>query len=639
MTKVDHQRLAGDILEGVGGEANISGLAHCATRLRLQIRDNDLVDDAAVQDLPGVVTTVNAGGQYQIVIGNDVPKVYAGLGALTNLTGDTPQTEDEGPKGNLFDRFIRLISSVFTPILWTMAGLGLFKAFLVLAVQLGAANPESTTYLILNAASDGFFYFLPLFLAVTAARRFDANQFNSMAIAAALVYPSVVALTEATERVTFLGIPVVVMSYASSVIPIIVAVWVQGYLERFFNKILPDWLRNFTTPMLTVIIMVPLVLLTVGPVTMLVAQWLSDGVTFLLSAVPWLGGAIMGGFWQVFVMFGVHWAFIAVIINDLGTQGFSVIPAPLMAAVLAQAAATFAVLLRSRSAKRREVAGPATISGFLAGITEPAIYGVNLPLKLPFYFGLVGGAVGGAIIGLGGLAASDFVFPSLLAYPAFLTYGKFSFMVIGTIAAILIGFFLTFFFGPREQSDDEPAKDGRVAGIPDSASEADTVKAVDQENMKLATAVATSIGAPVSGVTVPLKDVNDKVFSSGAMGPGYGIKPNEGTFVSPLDGEVVVAMKTGHAFGIKGDDGVEVLVHIGLDTVQLDGKHFASKVKKGQKVKKGDVLAEVDLDGVTAEGFDTTTVVLVTNAKALSEVITSAPGSVAPGASTMLATK
>lgn len=639
MTKVDYQQLAGEILERVGGEDNIATLAHCATRLRMQIRDVDLVDDEGVQNLRGVVTTVEAGGQYQIVIGNDVPKVYEGLSELTDLTSDTAEVQEEALQGNFFDRFIQLISSLFTPILWPMAGLGLFKAFLVLTVQLGWVSPESSTYLILNASSDAFFYFLPIFLAITAARRFNTNQFTSMAIAGALVYPTIVALTEATEPVTFMGIPVVVMSYTSSVIPIIVAVWVQGYLERFFNKFLPDWLRNFTTPLLTVFIMVPLVLMTVGPVTTLIAQWLSDGVTFLLSALPWLGGAILGGLWQVFVMFGLHWAFIPMMINDLGTQGFTVITAPLMAAVLAQAAAALGVLLRSRSLKRREVAGPGVVSGFLAGITEPAIYGVNLPLKLPFYFGIVGGAVGGAIIGLGDLASSEFVFPSLLAYPAFLTHGEFSFMVIGTVVAMLIGFLLTFFFGPREQPDDAPEAAGSIASIPDSDTEEDTVASMPISGGKATNAATTDVGAPVAGVTFNLEDVNDKVFRSSAMGPGYGISPDNGTFVAPLDGEVVVAMKSGHAYGIKGDNGVEVLVHIGLDTVQLEGKHFTAKVEKGQRVKKGDVLAEVDLAGIEADGFDTTTVVLVTNAKKLSEVAIVEPGAVSPGAPSIITVK
>ena len=635
MAKVDYHQLAGDILKEVGGESNINSLTHCATRLRLTIKDRDAVNDEAVQNLTGVVTTVEAGGQYQIVIGNDVPKVYEGLGKLTRLTSEDAQVENDGPKGNIFDQFIQLISSLFTPILWPMAGLGLFKALLVLLVQVGWVSDESTTYVILNASADALFYFLPLFLAITAARRFKTNQFTSMAIAGALVYPSIVALTEMTDQVTFMGLPVVVMNYTSSVIPIIVAVWVQGYLERFLNKVLPDWLRNFTTPLLTVFIMVPLTLMTVGPVTTIIAQWLSDAVTFLMSGVPFLGGAIMGGLWQVFVIFGLHWAFVPVMINDLATQEYTLLSPPLMAAVLAQAAAALAVFIRTRSKKRREIAGPATISAFLAGITEPAIYGVNLPLKLPFYFGVVGGAIGGAIIGLGELAGSAFVFPSMLAFPAFLDYGNFTMMIIGVIVAILTAFLLTFFFGPREQEDDEPSAEGSAASIPDSDSEAATSAAIAAETPS---GSIVNVGSPASGTTVALSDVNDKVFASGAMGPGYGIKPSEGTFVSPVDGVVVVTMNTGHAFGVKSDDGVEVLVHIGLDTVQLGGKHFDSKVEKGQRVKKGDVLAEVDLAGIEADGFDPTTVVVITNSKKLSDVVVADPGHVASGASTIVAT-
>ena len=627
MAKVDYQQLAGQILKEVGGEPNVSTMTHCATRLRLKIKDMDKVHTTAMQELPGVVTTVEAGGQYQIVIGNDVPLVFEQIGKMSKLVSDTSSDgDDEGEKGNIFDRFIQLISSLFSPLLWPMAGLGLFKAILVLVVQFGWLSDESTTYTILNASSDAFFYFLPIFLAITAARRFKANQFTAMAIAAALVYPSIVALTELEQAVTFMGIPVVIMSYTSSVIPIIVAVWAQGYVERFLNKFLPHWLRNFTTPLLTVFIMVPLTLMTVGPVTTIIAQWLSDGIAFLMTTLPWLGGAIMGGLWQVFVMFGMHWAFIPVMLNDLATTGITLLAPPLMAAVLAQAAATLAVFIRSRSAKRREVAGPAAVSGFLAGITEPAIYGVNLPLKLPFYFGIVGGAIGGAIIGIGELASNAFVFPSLLAYPAFLSHGNFTFMIIGTVVAMVVAFLLTFFFVDRE-------KEQEATAVPETDSEQDTVKALDAEG-----GVIEDIGAPVAGKTIPLSEVNDKVFASGAMGPGYGIIPSSGTFVSPVSGKVAVAMKSGHAFGLKSDDGVEVLVHIGLDTVQLDGKHFEPKVEKGQMVKKGDTLAVVDLDAVQKEGFDTTTVVVITNAKKLSDVVTADPAEVTQGSSTMVVT-
>lgn len=612
MPSVDYRSLAGDILQQVGGEENITSAAHCATRLRLKLRDESKANKAAIENLPGVITVMQAGGQYQVVIGNNVPLVYEELGRITKL-GDAAHTGEAGPKGNLFNQFIELISSIFQPMLWPLAGAGLLKAFLSLFTQLGWLDATTRTYTILAAAADGLFYFLPIFLAVTAAKRFRTNQFTSMALAAALVYPTIIALQAAGEPVSFLGIPVVLMNYTSSVIPIIVAVWLQGYLERFLNRVLPSAIRNFTTPLLVILVMVPVVLMTVGPLTTYAAQGISTGINAIFGFAPWLAGVVLGGFWQVFVLFGLHWGLVPVMINDLSTQGYSLLTGPLLAAVLAQAAAMLAVFFRTRSAKRKQVAGPAALSGFLAGITEPGIYGVNLPLKLPFYFGIAGGAIGGAIAAAGGSAADSFVFPSLLAIPAFANVGNFTLQLIGTGIAIAIAFALTWVFGPRETADVDAAPEV----VPTAASDVP--------------ANAVDVIAPVAGTAVAMDQVNDKVFASGAMGGGLGIVPTDGQVFAPVSGTVVVAMKSGHAFGIKTDHGVEVLVHIGINTVELDGRHFTSHVAKGQQVQQGDLLAVVDLKAIEEAGYDTTTVVVVTNTKKLTDVTPVTAGPIGRG--------
>ncbi|WOQ17384.1 beta-glucoside-specific PTS transporter subunit IIABC [Raineyella sp. W15-4] len=603
MGTVNYADLAHQIVDRVGGEGNIATGTHCATRLRLTLKDAAKADTAAVQKLPGVITVMQAGGQYQIVVGNNVPKVYEELTRFTKLGSDDASAPTDAPKGNLLNRFIQLISAIIQPILWPLAGAGLFKAFLSLATNLHWLDPTSTTYAILNASSDAIFYFLPIFLALTAAKRFRANTVTAMAIAGALVYPAVVELASATGPVTFFGLPVVMMSYTSSVIPIIIAVWLQGYLERFLGKVLPDAIRNFTTPLITLVVMVPLVLLTVGPLTTYAAKGISAGVNAVFVFAPWLGGAILGGFWQVFVLFGLHWGFVPVMMNDLATQGHTLLGGPLVAAVSAQAAATLAVFLRSHSAKRREVAGPAALSGLLAGITEPAIYGVNLPLKLPFYFGIAGGAVGGAIAAAGGSANDAFVMPSLLSLPAYMNVGNFTLQLIGTAVAIVIAFALTLAFGPREEKDAEAQESAAETGTPVAASTGDAI-----------------VTAPVAGTSVPLAEINDKVFASGAMGQGLGILPADGRVVAPVSGTVIAATKTGHAFGIKSDDGVEVLVHIGIDTVQMKGEGFTSQVTRGQRVEQGDVLALVDLDAIQRAGFDPTVVTIVTNSASLGTV-------------------
>ncbi len=607
MPSVDYRTLAGDILKKVGGEANVASLSHCATRLRFKLKDAARADKAAVEKLPGVITVMEAGGQFQVVIGNNVPIVFAEIGQISKLTGDTAGG-DEGEKGNLLNRFIALVSAIFSPMLWPLAGAGLLKAILAMATTFNWMDATSTTYAILNAAGDGLFTFLPIFLAVNAAKRFRTNQFTSMAIAAALCYPAIVALASATDPVTFFGIPVAMVTYTSSVIPIIIAVWLQSHLEKFLNRVLPSWLRNFTTPLLVLAIMVPLTLLTVGPVTSYAASAVSHGVAWLFTTVPWLAGAIMGGFWQVFVIFGLHWGFIPFMVNDYSTIGYSLMAGPLPAAVLAQAAAALAVLFRTRNTALKELAGPSALSGFVAGITEPAIYGVNLRLKKPFYYGVAGGVVGGAIAAAGGSASSAFVFPSLLGLSAYMQVGSFTLQLIGTGVAIAIAFVLTMVLGFEDIEEENPA-----------------------EELIPAAPGANELAAPVSGAIVPLAEVKDKVFASGALGNGIGIVPSNGKVYAPFAGTVVTAFPTGHAFGIKSPDGVEVLIHIGIDTVQLDGKGFVPAVGQGQTVEAGDLLCTVDLDAISAAGYDPTTIVVVTNSAQFAAVLPAEGHQVAHG--------
>lgn len=625
MATVDYRSLAGDILQGVGGEQNIASAAHCATRLRLKLRDDAKADTATIEKLPGVITVMRAGGQYQIVIGDNVPTVYAELGKITKLTGDAAEDEAPAPHGNLLSRFIELISAIFNPVIWPLAAAGLLKAFLSMATQVGWLDPASQTNVILAATGDALFYFLPIFLAVTAAKKFKANQFTAMAIAGALVYPTIVALAGKPEPVNFAGIPVVMMNYTGSVVPIIVAVWLQGYLERFLTRVLPSAIRNFTTPLLTLLVMVPLVLMTVGPVTTIAAQGLSSAINAAFTFAPWLAGAIMGGFWQVFVLFGLHWGFLPGMLSEIATQGHSLLFGPLLPAVLAQAAATLAVFLRTRNKARRAIAGPAALSGFLAGITEPGIYGVNLPLKKPFYFGIAGGLVGGAIVAAGGTGATYFVFPSLLGLPAFSTVGNFALLLLGTGIAVALAFILTFLFGSREQEGvATPESPTASVGTADAHTDTSEVATPDAAGL-------IEVIAPVAGKAVALADVQDKVFASGAMGKGLGIVPADGRIVSPITGTIKAAMKTGHAFGIKSDDGVEVLVHIGIDTVQMQGRGFEPAVTRGQQVRAGDLLAVVDLDAVAAAGYDTTTLVMVTNTAQLRSVDPVTEGTLAQG--------
>lgn len=613
-TSTDFHSLSKQILKELGGVNNIISVTHCATRLRFDIKDNSKVNTATIENLDGVIALIKAGGQHQVVIGNEVPAVYSAIVALPgmaakdvkNKTSDTDAEDsgtEPGKKKGLLDGFVDMISSIFTPFLWPLAGIALFKAVLSMGTTLGWWGTESTNYVVFNAAADGLFYFLPMFLTITAARKFKVNEFLALATVAPLLYPSIVSLTKAEEPLKLLGLPLVPMDYTSSVIPAIVTVWVAGYLQRFCERTLPAAIRNFMTPVIVVVIMVPLVLLTVGPATMTLAQGISNVVAWSFDVAPWAAGGLLGTFWQVLVIFGLHWGIVPIFINDIATVGESPMMAPLQAAVLAQAAAVLAVAIRSQVEKRKKLAGPAAVSGLLAGVTEPAIYGVNLPLKIPFYAGVAGGAVGGVIIGLAGSTFNAFVFPSLLAFPAALQTGNFTLFVIGTVVAMLIGFIGTWLMLPKVEQQEAAAADHSVVAA-----------AVQEEPT-----VIPTVFAPVAGELVPTADVADKVFASGVMGETVAIEPTEGTIGSPITGTIIAAPHSGHAFGIRGDNGLEVLVHVGIDTVKLEGNGFQPQVTVGDHVAVGQPLVNVSLATIAEAGYKATTLVIITNSKKLGQ--------------------
>lgn len=674
---------AADILSLIGGASNVRTSTHCATRLRLTLVDEDRADTAAVEALPDVLAVVKAAGQYQVVVGNDVPTVHAALQSALRDDGwgqdaargsggeaDADDRLEEGPAqdatrgggtgGSLLNRFIELISSIFQPIVWPLAATGLLKAFLSLGVQLGWLDEASQTHTILSAAADGVFMFLPVFLAVTAARRFGAHQFTAMAIAAALVHPTITELADGGDPVNFVGIPVAMMTYTYSIIPIVVAVWLQSHLERGLNRILPAVIRSFGTPLFTVLIMVPGILISVGPLTISTSVLLSQGINSLFDVAPWLAGAVVGGSYQVLVIFGLHWGLDPISLSELSDQGYTLLMGPMVAPVLAQSAAALAVMMRTRSSARRKVAGPAVFSGFLAGITEPAIYGVNLPLKRPFWFGVIGGILGGALAGAGGVASTSYVFFSLLSLPAFASVGSFTMMLLGLVIAIVVAFVLTFVFFPHEDAapalaEEEGAEPELVPAPVASASATDKSTPLpggsasgpggqasgtaDVASAPVETATTrTTAGArpaeilsPVDGELIALGSVDDKVFASGALGRGFGIVPADGAIHAPASGTLLTVPASGHAYGLATDDGHELLVHIGIDTVQLDGRGFHPAVARGERVEAGDLLADVDLTVVAQAGYDPIVLVVLLDSADAGEIEIRDPGTVNRG--------
>ncbi|HEY0187650.1 MAG TPA: beta-glucoside-specific PTS transporter subunit IIABC [Cellulomonas sp.] len=642
-----YQTIAEGVLQGVGGPENVASVTHCATRLRFQLRDRDKADKAAVEGTAGVITVVEAGGQFQVVIGNTVANVYEALTEGTGVGGGSAQ-EAPAVKGGVFARLIDLITSIFTPFLWVLAGTGLLKALLMVVVKLSPGFDATSTYAILYAAGDAVFQFLPIMLAITAAKRFRANQFTAVATACALIYTATIAvipdadgvsvtlkaLSDAGGSLTFAGIPVVMISYLSSVLPIILAVWVQGHLERLLQRVLPDSLRNFLTPMIVVALIVPFTLLLIGPVSDLIGSGLSSGVNAVWSISPVVGGLIMGAFWQVFVIFGVHWGFVPVMLQDISTQGYSYITGALFAAVLAQAGATLGVFFKTRNKALRQVSGPAALSGFLAGITEPAIYGVTLRLKRPFIYGCIGGGVGGAIAAAGHSAAEGFVVPGGLTLAATLNVGSFAMQLLGCGVAVTIAFVLTMTLGFTDIPETTaPATDATGAGTPAApapvgsgpAGSATSAGTAGGTGTLVETRV-TEVRSPVVGSSVPLTSVGDAVFASGALGQGVGVLPSAGRAFAPIDGEVVTVMP--HAYGLRSSAGVEVLVHLGIDTVRMEGKGFSSAVVPGADVRAGDLLGEFDIDAVRAAGFDPTAIVVVTSTDAHTQVVVAPTGPV-----------
>ncbi|SER78169.1 PTS system, beta-glucosides-specific IIC component [Propionibacterium cyclohexanicum] len=613
---MDYSNTAAGVLKGVGGEENVQSLVHCMTRLRFVLKDESKADDQALRAVPGVITTARAGGQYQVVIGNDVPEVYAAIGKISALGSSGGAVQEEPKKDkNLFNRFIEMISAIFTPLLWALAGTGLLKAFLAATVTFGWISNTTSTYTILNALSDAFINFLPMALAITAARHFKASEFTSFAIAGALVYPSIVALN-GHSGITFFGIPVVMVSYVSSVIPIVIIVWLQSFAERYLYAKLPAAIRRFVTPMIIILIAVPLVFLVIGPLSSVLSNGLASGITWVFKVAPWLGGALLGGLWQVLVIFGLHWGFVPIMTVEYQTTGSITLAAPLFAAVLAQAGAVAGVWVRARKQTLKSLAAPATLSGFLAGITEPAIYGINLPLKRPFAFGIVGGVLGGAIISAGGIRSNSFVVPSLLSSPALFGQGNMFMLGLGVLVAVVVAFVLTVVFGFDESL---------VGAAAPSAGTQPTSPDID-----------TQVYSPVDGTVIALSEVPDAAFASGQLGQGLAVQPRGGAVYAPFDGEVIAAFPTGHAVGLRSASGTEVLIHIGIDTVKLNGKHFELMVQKGQHVTLGQLLVEFDAEAISAAGFALVTPVVVTNSKSFT-VAQPASGPIAHGDNLYLA--
>lgn len=601
----DYNKLAHDIIREVGGAQNIVNATRCATRFRLVLKETPAGAKEKISEMPGVITVVENNGQFQVVIGTHVGDVYAVAAEILHLDENTEEVEQ--PKQSVVNRIIATMSAVFAPFVYILAAAGLLQGALIL-ITMAAPNFANTgTYEVLSFMSWTPFTFLPIFIAVTASKHFKCNTFIAILCCCALVNPSWAEMASRIadgETIRFLGIKLSETTYTSTVLPPLLLVWLLSYLERFIEKKLPETFRPLLTPMICFIIMVPVTILVLGPVSAVTANGIAKGYNFLAATAPALAGAIIGGFWQVVVIFGVHWGITPVNLANFAMNGHDTFQAFQTIAVVAQVAAAFGVFIKSKNKEFKGVALSAGVTG-LFGITEPTIYGVTLRLKKPFICGCAGGAIGAVVM--------SFFHSAYYAYaglPGPLTIVNaiskdapmsFPGEVIGCAVAAVIAIVLI-----------------QIVGFDDPASKT--------ENAAADTTAAKTVDSPLTGQIIPLSEVNDPVFSSEAMGKGCAVIPLEGKVFAPFDGTIVGLLDSHHAVGMESENGIEILIHVGMDTVKLGGKHFTCHIEDGQQVKKGQLLLEFDMDAIKAEGYEIVTPVIITNSDEFTEITTEVAG-------------
>ena len=604
-----YENLAKEILENVGGKENINSLTHCVTRLRFRLKDESKANDEALKNNPGVVTVMKSAGQYQVVIGNHVPLVYGDVCELAGISNGTQQVE-EAPQG-LFNKLIDIISGCFQPILGPLCAAGIIKGLNALLVFiLGSSFSNSGTYMILNAIGDSIFNFLPIILGYTAAKKFNVNVVVGMIIGATLCYPTIQTdtLSAAGKAIgtlpfigayytKFIGIPFVSGNYTSTVVPVICIVALAAQIQKIAKKFVPEMLQNFFVPFFVLIISLPIGLLVIGPIVSLLTTVLSNMFAGLYAFSPIVTAFVIGALWQCLVIFGLHWALVPMAMVNIGNLGYDTILPGMLGTTFAATGVLAAMYLKLKDENKKALAIPGVISAF-CGVTEPAIYGFLLPEKTPFVFSCIGGAVGGAIMGT--VAAKQYVIGGLGIFSV-VNYispkGNATGMVVSLIAgavSLVVGFVLTMIF---YKTNDQQVENKEVTKLEEE-----------------------TILSPIKGEVKPIEESSDAAFASGALGKGVVILPKEGKVYAPVTGTVTVLFPSLHAIGITSDAGVELLIHIGINTVQLNGEGFTAHIKQGDQIKQGQLLVEFDMNKIKEAGYSLETPVLVTNYADLKEV-------------------
>lgn len=607
---MDYKALAKTILNYIGGKENVISFTHCATRLRFNLKDDNKTDKKHLEATPGVMGVVNKGGQFQVIIGSDVPNVYRELNIIGGFeeTSSDKTEKDEHDDRNVFVRILDTIAGIFTPIIPAITGAGILKAFMALLTAFGWIDTASQTYSILSVFSDAAFYFLPFLIAYSAARKLKCNPVMAMSIAGILLHPNFISMLnnvkETGEPLKFIGIPVTPATYSSSVIPIILSVWLMSYVEPIADKISPKPVKFFTKPLITLVITGAISITVLGPLGTIIGDGIAAGISFLNNYASWLVPLVIGAVSPLLVMSGTHYGLIPIGINNIATTGFDTIVGPgMLGSNIAQGGAAFAVALRTKNKIIRQEAYSSGITA-VCGITEPALYGVNLKLKKPLIAAIIGGGASGLYLGITGVGRYTSGSPGLLALPGYIGTEGFTNItnaVIGSAIALVVSFVAALILGFDDPKESDTLSDNTETK-PSAKSEV--------------------LLAPMKGRIIPIEDVADPTFAEKILGDGAAIIPDTGLLVSPADGTVDTVFDTGHAISLTTDGGAEILIHIGIDTVKLNGEHFKPMVTNGEKIKAGQPLIEFDLDKIKEKGYDTATSVVITNYRDYSAIET-----------------
>ena len=611
---MDYESVAKKILQRVGGAENATGLVHCMTRLRFNLKDESIVDDEAVKKTKGVMGVMKKGGQYQIIIGNDVGYVYEELNKLGKFSNQVPKKkENSTEKKNILTMLMDTISGIMTPVIPAIIGAAMIKVLLTLLPMIGVLNTSGDTYQLLTVIGDGAFFFMPVLIAVSASKKFGTNVYYAASIALIMLHPNFISMMttahDANETIRFLGlIPVTYATYSYSVIPIILAVWSLKYVEKFVDKITPVITKNFLKPMLVVLIEAPIALIILGPLGAICGNVLSDVVYFIHDKLGFIAVGLVAGIYPFVVMAGMHHAFTPIKLGMIATTGYeNFICIGELCSNMAQGAASLAVAIKSKNKDFKQIAGSSAFSALLAGITEPALYGVTLRLKRPMLGACIGAVAGGLFGGFFQLKCFGIATPAIVTIVQYVEESRPMSLLIAALTiliTVIVAFIATMLIGFEDVVDED-----------DEEEYFEEVK----EEPELTDGEEITVLNPLAGEIVSLNQVKDATFSQEILGKGVAVVPAEGVVYAPFDGKVDMMFETGHAVGLTSDKGVELLIHVGIDTVNLKGQYFHPMKKTGDEVKKGDVLLTFEKEKIEQE-YDLMTPVIISNTNRYQEI-------------------